>query len=107
LQEGIEQIVLICNEEMVVEETNNSDIKFKIYPAFFIMSAIFLLLTLIAFFLTPDHNTLHGRSIVCQSGCLLIMYIGLTINYLSGETNQIEVCQITGDLIHGKSNKPN
>ncbi|XP_065353646.1 G-protein coupled receptor Mth2-like [Cloeon dipterum] len=71
------------------------DLKFTIYPIFFVISAVFLLLTLIAFFLTPDHHTIHVRSVVCQSGSLLMAYIGLTINYTIGDTSHINTCIIT------------
>lgn len=91
-------MVISCNDEMELEKMM-ANLKFKIYPAFFIMSAIFLLLTLIAFYLTPDHNNVHGRSVVCQSGSLLIVYIGLTINYLTGDTNKDQVCIIVGKRI--------
>jgi hypothetical protein len=95
-KEGKEQLVIVCNDEMEAEKMV-TNLKFKIYPAFFIMSAVFLLLTLIAFFVTPEHNTVHGRSVVCQSGSLLIVYVCMTINYLTGETSNDQVCIIVGE----------
>ncbi|XP_065345954.1 G-protein coupled receptor Mth2-like [Cloeon dipterum] len=71
------------------------DRKFTIYPLFFVISAVFLLLTLIAFFLKPDHLTIHERSVVCQSGSLLMAFIGLTINNTIGDTIHITTCFIT------------
>jgi hypothetical protein len=60
------------------------------------VSAFFLLLTLIAFFLSPEFNNLHGRSMACQAGSLLIMYLGMTLIYLTGATVHITVCITTG-----------
>ncbi|XP_059484656.1 G-protein coupled receptor Mth2-like [Neocloeon triangulifer] len=95
--EGKLQTVMICSH---VIESTMQNLKFKIYPAFFILSAIFLLLTLLAFVLTPDHNTIHSRSVVCQSGSLLITFIGLTITYLTGERSHINVCIVVAYITY-------
>ncbi|CAB3386563.1 Hypothetical predicted protein [Cloeon dipterum] len=54
------------------------EIHHYIYPVFMIFSIICLLLTLLAFFFTPEMRNLHGKSIACQSFTLMMAYIGLT-----------------------------
>jgi hypothetical protein len=84
--------VIVCQEEKKQEV----DLKYLIYPSFFVVSAFFLLLTLIAFFLSPEFDNLHGRSMACQAGSLLIMYLGMTLIYIMGTTIQLSLCITTG-----------
>jgi hypothetical protein len=87
--------VIVCQEEQKQE----FDLKYLIYPSFFVVSAFFLLLTLIAFFLSPEFDNLHGRSMACQAGSLLIMYLGMTLIYIMGTTIQLSLCITTGRKI--------
>ena len=84
--------VIVCQEEKKQEV----DLKYLIYPSLFVVSAFFLLLTLIAFFLSPEFDNLHGRSMACQAGSLLIMYLGMTLIYIMGTTIQLSLCITTG-----------
>jgi hypothetical protein len=83
----------------VYELENGELIKYYIYPPLFIRSTFFLLLTLVAFFLSPEFNNLHGRSMACQAGSLLIMYLCMTVIYLTGDIVDTTFCIITGGNI--------
>ncbi|XP_059481603.1 G-protein coupled receptor Mth2-like isoform X2 [Neocloeon triangulifer] len=100
MNDGKLPTVMICTNTKENSEDTMQNLKFKIYPAFFILSAIFLLPTLLAFVLTPDHTTVHSRSVVCQSGSLLITFISLTITYLTGESSHIDVCIIVAYITY-------
>ncbi|XP_059473107.1 G-protein coupled receptor Mth2-like [Neocloeon triangulifer] len=90
-QEAQREKIVLCSNDADAEEPE--EMKFNILPAFFILSAIFLLLTIVAFCIAPGNNSAYSRSVVCHSGCLLIAFAGLTITYLSGEKSHIYVCK--------------
>ncbi|XP_059489905.1 G-protein coupled receptor Mth2-like [Neocloeon triangulifer] len=59
-----------------------------------VMSIISLFLTLLAFILTPEMKTLHGKSVACESFTLMMAFVGLTVTHLSGTDSAIIVCKI-------------
>jgi len=63
-----------------------------------IISIFFLFFTLVAFFLAPEMQNLHGKSIACQSGTLMVAFIALTVNYLEGRNNHMTVCKVFGEV---------
>ncbi|XP_065353227.1 G-protein coupled receptor Mth2-like [Cloeon dipterum] len=76
-----------CNFDLPPE-----DYRFYLYPPFFILSAICLALTLLAYQVNQDSKSLHNRAIFCQSAALFFTYVGLSINYLTGKTSHIHIC---------------
>ncbi|CAB3376964.1 Hypothetical predicted protein [Cloeon dipterum] len=68
--------------------------RFYLYPPFFILSAVCLALTLLAYQFCQETETLHEKAIYCQSTALFFSFVTLTINYLTGETSHINVCKI-------------
>jgi hypothetical protein len=75
--------------------------QFYLYPVFMIISIVFLFLTLVAFFMAPEMQNLHGKSIACQSGTLMIAFIAFTVTYLAGSDSSITVCKIFGKILCG------
>ncbi|XP_059482093.1 G-protein coupled receptor Mth2-like [Neocloeon triangulifer] len=84
-------VITVCVD---VAET---PLKFYLYTPFFILSALFLLLTLVAYcFVGPaERKSLHNKTICCQSAALLIVYICLSITYLTGGYNAMWFCVST------------
>jgi hypothetical protein len=63
------------------------------------VSVVCLVALLAAFCITEETKFLHGKSIVCQSICLTIAFIGLFINAMSLVPTGTALCYITGDQI--------
>ncbi|XP_059484657.1 G-protein coupled receptor Mth2-like [Neocloeon triangulifer] len=97
LKEG-QKIMMGCKETSNTPETEK--LQYQIYPALFILSAIFLTLTLLAFILTPERNSIHSKAVVCQSGSLLVTYVCLTITYLTGEKSHADICVIVAYIMY-------
>ncbi|XP_059486773.1 G-protein coupled receptor Mth-like [Neocloeon triangulifer] len=93
------QTILTCSKEEEQKQPS-SNMRFIIYPVFYILSAICLLLTLIAFVLTPERNSFHSKSVACQSGCLLVSFLGLAITYLTGEKSNEKICVNVAYIMH-------
>ncbi|XP_059484652.1 probable G-protein coupled receptor Mth-like 4 isoform X2 [Neocloeon triangulifer] len=74
-------LITACVDVGVAE----TPLKFYLYTPFFILSALFLLLTLVNYcFVGPaEKKSLHNKTICCQSAALLIVYICLSITYLT------------------------
>ncbi|CAB3385124.1 Hypothetical predicted protein [Cloeon dipterum] len=70
--------------------------KFNLYPPFFILSSIFLILTILAFALTPEIKSFHTKCVVCHSACLAVAFIALTVNYLRGDSTERVLCFTIG-----------
>jgi hypothetical protein len=81
-------------------QENDVEIQFYLYPIFMIFSIIFLMMTLVAFFVAPEMQNLHGKSIACQSGTLMIALIGLTVTYLAGSSSHMSVCKTFGNVYY-------
>ncbi|XP_065346693.1 probable G-protein coupled receptor Mth-like 1 [Cloeon dipterum] len=64
-----------------------------VFPLFFVVSAVFLLLTVLAYVFTQNHYSVFDRSVVCFSCTLLLAYIGLTVKVLSAEASYITACK--------------
>jgi uncharacterized membrane protein len=87
-----------------MEEQNQEQLKgfqFYLYPIFMIISIVFLFLTLVAFFMAPEMQNLHGKSIACQSGTLMVAFIAFTVTYLVGADSSIAVCKVFGTVLCG------
>ncbi|CAB3364360.1 Hypothetical predicted protein [Cloeon dipterum] len=68
-------------------------LKFSLYPPFFILSSIFLILTILALVLTPEIKSFHTKCVVCHSACLAVAFIALTVNF---EIEHGELCFTIG-----------
>jgi hypothetical protein len=82
---------------MVENENQPQGIQFYLYPVFMIISIIFLFLTLVAFFMSPEMQNLHGKSIACQSGTLMVAFIAFTVTYLAGSNSSVALCKLFGN----------
>jgi hypothetical protein len=71
-------------------------VKSYLYPGLMIISTVFLLLTLFAYFVAPEMNDLQGKSIACQSGTLAVSFIGYTVVQLTGDIINNTGCKIAG-----------
>ncbi|CAB3376977.1 Hypothetical predicted protein [Cloeon dipterum] len=98
---------LLHPQEFCVTQTNDSlevfvcsnlneekGLRFYLYPPFFILSAVCLALTLLAYQFCQETKTLHEKAIFCQSTALFFSFVTLTINYLTEETSHIHVCKL-------------
>jgi hypothetical protein len=86
-------LVFICMSD---EEMEPEGIEIYLYSFFMFISIFFLLLVLVAFFTSPEMQNLHGKSIACQSGTLMVAFIALTVIYLAGADSSLVVCKIFG-----------
>jgi type II secretory pathway component PulF len=87
------------NETTQNQSHSQKELKFYLYPLFLLISATFLALTLLAFFLVPQMRNLHGKSIACQSGTLMIAFISFAAAYLRGFINISETtCKAFGKI---------
>ncbi|XP_065350259.1 probable G-protein coupled receptor Mth-like 3 [Cloeon dipterum] len=77
-------------------EEYHPPLKFNLYPPFFILSSIFLLLTILALVLTPEIKSFHSKCVVCHSACLVVAFIALTLNYLHGNPDERVLCVTIG-----------
>lgn len=89
----------MTDEEMEQNQTRPG-IQFYLYPVFMIISIVFLFLTLVAFFMAPEMQNLHGKSIACQSGTLMIAFIAFTVTYLTSTDSSMVVCKVFGKNSH-------
>ncbi|XP_059489952.1 G-protein coupled receptor Mth2-like isoform X2 [Neocloeon triangulifer] len=73
-----------------------------IYTALILVSALFLLFTLIAFLMAPEMQNLHGKNIACQSLTLMLGMIGLALIGFGNFENHANktLCKITGYLTY-------
>ncbi|CAB3381918.1 Hypothetical predicted protein [Cloeon dipterum] len=92
---------LLCVQSGGSSGRPKKEIHHYIYPVFMIFSIICLLLTLLAFFFTPEMRNLHGKSIACQSFTLMMAYIGLTVTYFSGTDSKLIVCKLFAYMAFG------
>jgi hypothetical protein len=83
-----------CTEKI---NPNQKEFKFYLYPAFMVISTIFLILTLFAYFVSPAWNNLQGKSIACQSGTLAVSLVAYTVVHLFGDTTSAMICKIAGN----------
>jgi hypothetical protein len=81
---------------MEQDQNRPQGIQFYLYPVFMLISILFLFLTLVAFFMAPEMQNLHGKSIACQSGTLMIGFIAFTVTYLAGSNSSKTVCKAFG-----------
>jgi hypothetical protein len=89
----------MCLSEEDIEQTNSMAFKFYLYPVFMLISVIFLFLTLVAFTMVPEMQNLHGKSIACQSGTLMIAFIGFAVTNLAGFLNiSVATCKAFGNI---------
>lgn len=93
-------VVFVCMTDEEIDQIQNKslDLKFKLYPVFMLISVVFLFFVLVAFYVTPEMQNLHGKSIACQSGSLMIAFIALTItNLLAGSDISEDGCKAFGE----------
>ncbi|XP_065346949.1 probable G-protein coupled receptor Mth-like 11 [Cloeon dipterum] len=87
--------VIRCMEEMIEEH----QLKFILYPPFFVLSSIFLIWTAFAFVITPEIRSFHAKCLVCHSACMAVAFIALTVNYLHRITDYYKLCFTIGYTI--------
>jgi len=80
-----------------ISTSPNKSVKFYIYPVFMIISILFLLMTIVAYYLTPEMKTLQGKCIVCQAATLMLAFFGFVVSYLTGSFSHIIVCRVFGE----------
>lgn len=54
-------------------------IEFQISRVTLLLSSIFLVLTLLAYILLPEMQNLHGKTLMCHCGSLLVAFIILVV----------------------------
>ncbi|XP_059484655.1 uncharacterized protein LOC132202034 isoform X2 [Neocloeon triangulifer] len=69
-------------------------LRFYLYTPFFILSTLFLLLTLVTYCFvgSAERKSLHNKTICCQSAALLIVYICLSIRSILGVYKTMWFC---------------
>ncbi|XP_065353648.1 G-protein coupled receptor Mth2-like [Cloeon dipterum] len=92
--------VIICSELEEPLSDGAESWTLIVYRIFFVISAIFLLLTIAALCLTQELRSVHVRSVLCQSGSLLLTFVGLTVISITGDTVHIYICKITCFITH-------
>ncbi|XP_058809008.1 probable G-protein coupled receptor Mth-like 1 [Phymastichus coffea] len=77
------------------------DIRFTLYPVGFIISAIFLAMTLVAGWLLPaSHHVLHWRCQTYHVACLMFGDMCMAVIQLAGNSLQGEYCRALAILAH-------
>ncbi|KAB0797182.1 hypothetical protein PPYR_08176 [Photinus pyralis] len=61
------------------KEDTNEAIKFQIYRIFLVFSCVFLILTLVGYICLPEMQNLHGKTLMCHCGSLLVAFIILAV----------------------------
>ncbi|XP_065349259.1 G-protein coupled receptor Mth2-like [Cloeon dipterum] len=87
----------------VCEQPADEDLKFQIYKILVAISVVSLTLTLVALCVSPERHSVHMRSVVFQSGSLLVAFGGTLFNYATGHNSHFYVCRITAYVIQFSS----
>jgi Mn2+/Fe2+ NRAMP family transporter len=78
-------------------ETNNNESLMYLQIVLLSVSIIFQLLTLVAFCVSPEMHNLHGKSIACQTGTLMVAFIAFSCTYLTGSwMGNYALCKLNG-----------
>jgi multisubunit Na+/H+ antiporter MnhG subunit len=80
----------------VQDHHQTKGVVFYLSLVFMLVSIIFLLLTVVAFFIAPEMQNLHGKCITCQSGSLMIAFVALTVIFLEISSSSDAVCKVVG-----------
>ncbi|CAB3383419.1 Hypothetical predicted protein [Cloeon dipterum] len=83
----------------VCEQPADEGLKFQIYKILVAISVVFLTMTLVALCVSPERHSVHMRSVVFQSGSLLVAFVGTLFNYATGHDSNFYVCRITAYVI--------
>ncbi|CAG0879165.1 unnamed protein product [Darwinula stevensoni] len=73
--ETFEPVAVICYPEA----SPGKELVYKIYSALLVVSTVFLFITFLLHLILPERKSLHGKTILCYVGCLLVASIALSI----------------------------
>jgi hypothetical protein len=94
--------VLECSNEEAEKQIKGqvtsmqSHVVLILYSIFMAISIFFIILTILAYYFTPELKSLHGKCIIFQSGTLAVAYVGFIIIHQTGSFSHIAVCKISG-----------
>ncbi|XP_011308923.1 probable G-protein coupled receptor Mth-like 1 isoform X2 [Fopius arisanus] len=88
---------LVCFQEE--EQKKTGDFRLTFYACGLLISVPFLVLTIIAYCITPRLMDVHGKSLCHYCGCLAVAFIALAITQLSSNHLSDEMCISTAFVI--------
>lgn len=77
-----------------------ADTKIIIYACGLLISVPFLILTIVAYVITPKLRDVHGKALCHYCGCLALAFITLAITQLASAQMPPELCISIGKIIN-------
>jgi O-antigen ligase len=87
--------MICCGEPKCMDSQTTSNVSYLV-PVLMLASAVFLMLTLVAFCVVPEMQNLHGKSIACQSASLMVAFVAMSVTQLTGADSSIVTCKTFG-----------
>lgn len=77
-----------------------ADSRITIYACGLLISVPFLILTIIAYYITPELKDVYGKAVCCYCGCLALTFVMLVIIQLRNIELSNQTCTNIGKMVY-------
>ncbi|CAG0879164.1 unnamed protein product [Darwinula stevensoni] len=81
----LDPIAIVCFPEGSNVKDKAREVIYIIYSVLLVLSATFLLLTFLLYLILPERKSLHGKTLLCYVGCLLVASIALSVAQIGSD----------------------